>query len=80
MTVTALLLVDVQKDFHPGGSLAIPSAGGDAERIAALLRDHPGKITRVVATMDSHQRLHIAHPGFWRSGSSGEPPSSRRRT
>merc|ERR1719287_206233 len=75
MTVTTLLLVDVQKDFHPGGSLAIPAAGGDAERIAALLREHPEKITRVVATLDSHQRLHIAHPGFWRSGASGDPPA-----
>lgn len=70
--VTTLILVDVQKDFHPGGSLAIPTADGDAERIAALIRDHGSKITRVVATMDSHQKLHIAHPGFWISGEDGK--------
>ena len=75
MTVTTLLLVDVQKDFHPGGSLAIPTAGEDAERIAKLIRDHASKIDRVVATMDSHQKLHIAHPGFWRSGETGEHPN-----
>lgn len=69
--VTTLVLVDVQKDFHPGGSLAIPTADADAERIATLLRSHPEKITRVVATMDSHQKLHIAHPGFWVSGEDG---------
>lgn len=65
---TTLLLVDVQKDFHPGGSLAIPTADEDAARIAKLLTEHATKINRVVATMDSHQKLHIAHPGFWLSG------------
>jgi nicotinamidase/pyrazinamidase len=65
---TTLILVDVQKDFHPGGSLAIPTADEDAARIAKLLTEHPSKINRVVATMDSHQKLHIAHPGFWLSG------------
>jgi nicotinamidase/pyrazinamidase len=67
-SVTTLVLVDVQKDFHPGGSLAIPTADEDAKRIAMLLKEHPTKITRIVATMDSHQKLHIAHPGFWLSG------------
>ena len=64
MTVT-LLLIDPQKDFHPGGSLAIPTADQDAERIATLIRKHGSKIDRIVATMDSHLKLHIAHPGFW---------------
>jgi nicotinamidase-related amidase len=63
--VTTLLLIDVQKDFHPGGNLEIPSANEDAERIADLIRDHGDKIDRIVATMDSHHKLHIAHPCFW---------------
>jgi hypothetical protein len=65
---TTLLLVDVQNDFHPGGSLAIPTAGEDSQRVAQLIRQHSSKISRVVATMDSHVKLHIAHPGFWVSG------------
>jgi nicotinamidase-related amidase len=65
MTVTTLLLVDVQKDFHPGGSLAIPKADQDAERIATLIREYSGSIDRIVATLDTHQKLHIAHPCFW---------------
>lgn len=65
MTVTTLLLVDVQKDFHPGGSLAIPTANDDAERIADLIRQNSGAIDRIVATLDTHQKLHIAHPSFW---------------
>jgi nicotinamidase-related amidase len=65
---TTLLLIDVQKDFHPGGSLAIPTAGEDAERIANAIRTNGGSIDRIIATMDSHHKLHIAHPSFWVSG------------
>ena len=65
MTVTTLLLIDVQKDFHPGGSLAIPTAHLDAERIATWIREHTGSIDRIVATLDTHQKLHIAHTCFW---------------
>lgn len=65
---TTMLLVDVQNDFHPGGSLAIPAAAQDAERIANLIRSHATKINRIVATLDSHHKLHIAHPCFWVQG------------
>jgi len=64
-TPTTLLLIDVQKDFHPGGSLAIPTANDDAARIATLIRANTTTITRIVATMDSHAKLHIANPCFW---------------
>mmetsp|Transcript_5958 Transcript_5958/g.8428 ORF Transcript_5958/g.8428 Transcript_5958/m.8428 type:complete len:299 (-) Transcript_5958:131-1027(-) len=65
---TTLLIVDPQNDFHPGGSLAIPKADEDAERIAALIRDNVRSINRVVVTLDSHHKLHIANPCFWESG------------
>jgi nicotinamidase-related amidase len=65
---TTLLLIDVQNDFHPGGSLAIPSANEDAERIAQFIRNNENSIDRIVATMDSHHKMHIAHPSFWISG------------
>lgn len=67
-TITTLLLVDIQNDFHPGGSLAIPTANEDSHRVAQLIQQHSAQITRVVATMDSHVKLHIAHPGFWVDG------------
>ncbi len=69
---TVLLLVDVQNDFHPGGSLAIESANCDAVRITKLLKSGKNKIDHIVATMDSHHKLHIAHPGFWVSGADDE--------
>jgi nicotinamidase/pyrazinamidase len=51
---TALIVVDVQRDFCPGGSLAV--AGGDvvAERVAARLKAHGDDYDVVVATMDWH--------------------------
>jgi nicotinamidase/pyrazinamidase len=69
-----LLLVDVQKDFHSGGSLAIPTADADAIRIAAWIDTHQTSIQRIVATMDSHPKLHIAHPGFWINGVTQQHP------
>jgi nicotinamidase/pyrazinamidase len=69
--MVTLLLIDVQRDFHPGGTLAIPTADTDAKRIATFLVEHSSRIKRVVATLDAHLKLHIAHPGFWVSGADG---------
>jgi len=49
----ALIVVDVQKDFCEGGSLAVAGGAGVAARIADLLGgDHP--YDHVVATRDHH--------------------------
>lgn len=69
-----LLIVDVQKDFHGGGSLAIPGADEDAERLASFIGKHSSAIHRIVATMDTHPVLHIAHGGFWVHSETGEHP------
>ena len=63
--MTTLLLIDVQKDFHPGGSLAIPTASDDAARIASFIKRHGESINRIVVTLDTHPKWHIAHPTFW---------------
>jgi nicotinamidase-related amidase len=73
--MATLLLIDCQKDFHPGGSLAIPTADEDAQRIAELIRTKAKKISRIVATLDSHQKLHIANPCFWLSSDDTEHPT-----
>jgi nicotinamidase-related amidase len=71
---TTLLIIDPQNDFHPGGTLAIPTADEDAERITAFIRKHAGEIDRIVITLDSHQRIHIAHGIFW-VNDAGEHPA-----
>ncbi|CAH0490113.1 unnamed protein product [Peronospora farinosa] len=60
-----LLVIDQQVDFHPGGSLAIPTANEDAARIATFIQKHSRELKQLVLTLDSHQRYHIAHGIFW---------------
>lgn len=69
-----MLLVDPQKDFHPGGSLAIPAAGDDSERISSFIDNNKSKINKIITTLDSHHKLHIAHSGFWKDENGNHPP------
>jgi nicotinamidase/pyrazinamidase len=61
--MNALILVDIQNDFTPGGSLAVP--GGD--EIIPLVNDLQNSFTLIVATQDWHPRGHksfaSSHPG-----------------
>jgi nicotinamidase/pyrazinamidase len=50
---TALVVVDVQRDFCEGGSLAVAGGAGVAARISDLLESQPGYAC-VVATRDHH--------------------------
>lgn len=51
---SALIIVDVQRDFCEGGSLAVNGGAGVAEAVSKLLRDEPGRWDHVVATQDHH--------------------------
>jgi nicotinamidase/pyrazinamidase len=59
----ALLVVDLQHDFLPGGALAVPSG---EEVVAPIARLAPA-FDVVVATQDFHPRAHVSfassHPG-----------------
>jgi hypothetical protein len=62
-----LVLVDVQNDFHPGGSLAVPNADQDSKRIASLIlrsmqSGHRSSIDRIICTMDSHNTRESNRP------------------
>jgi nicotinamidase/pyrazinamidase len=61
--VKALILVDIQNDFCPGGALAVPE--GDA--VVAVANRIVTKFPLVVATQDAHPRSHLSfaanHPG-----------------
>ena len=69
-----LLLIDVQKDFHVGGSLAIPGAEDDVERIVQFITTNTNQLHRILCTLDSHSKLHIAHPSFWIHSTTKEHP------
>jgi len=68
-----LLIIDPQLDFHEGGSLAVPGATKDSERISELLLRQADKIDRVVVTLDTHHAMHIAHGSFWKDAEGKSP-------
>lgn len=70
---TALLLIDPQVDFHEGGSLAVPGANEDAIRLARMIEDNRDAISQITVTLDSHQKLHIANPYFWKGKDGARP-------
>jgi len=60
----ALVIVDVQNDFCPGGALAVPDGDAVVERVNVLAASAPF----VVATRDWHPRDHgsfATHGGPW---------------
>jgi len=83
-----LLIIDPQNDFcdlppsycplDPHGSqafapsLPVKGAHADMLRLAELIRSATGGIRDITLTLDSHQHLDIAHPGFWQDGA-GKP-------
>ena len=83
-----LLIIDPQNDFcdlpsayRPADPLsgrpvapALPVQGAhaDMQRLAAFIRGGLGLITDIAVTLDSHHRLDIAHPTFWRRADGAE--------
>jgi len=66
-TCSALLLIDVQNDFCPGGALAVKDGGGVIEplnRLSALFAANSG---RVIATQDWHPADHVSFKDLWPS-------------
>ncbi|HVU99999.1 MAG TPA: bifunctional nicotinamidase/pyrazinamidase [Verrucomicrobiae bacterium] len=59
----ALILVDIQNDFLPGGALPVP----DGDKVIAVANRLQGAIPLVVATQDWHPANHssfaVNHPG-----------------
>ncbi|MCE2709017.1 MAG: isochorismatase family protein [Algoriphagus sp.] len=50
----ALLLVDVQNDFLPGGALAVK----EGDRILPVIQKLQGQFSRILATQDFHPKDH----------------------
>ncbi|WP_319561723.1 bifunctional nicotinamidase/pyrazinamidase [Marispirochaeta sp.] len=60
---TALIVVDLQRDFCPGGALAVK----DGDAIVPAVNSIAGEFDKVIATRDWHPQDHISfasnHPG-----------------
>jgi len=65
MPNNTLFLIDVQNDFHPGGSLAVPGSDEDAARLVSFINKNSSSIDRIIVTLDTHHRIDMSHPRFW---------------
>ncbi len=66
----ALIVVDVQKDFCPGGSLAVPEGDGVVPVLNSYIGVFTSKFSPVFATRDWHPANHISfreYGGVWPS-------------
>jgi len=85
---TQLLIIDPQNDFcdlpeswcptdpvsgaRTTPALPVAGAHADLQRLAAFIRDAGDTLDDITVTLDSHNRLHIAHPTFWQRGDGGD--------
>lgn len=76
-----LLVIDPQNDFcvaddgHGNkGTLVVPNAYDDMKRLADMVYRLSDKLDDIHVTLDSHRRVDISHPLWWKD-SSGNPPS-----
>jgi nicotinamidase/pyrazinamidase len=61
MTVDALILVDIQNDFCPGGSLAVK----EGDRVVPVVNELQKRFDLVVATKDWHPPGHSSFESLW---------------
>ncbi len=69
-----LLVIDPQNDFcHAEGSLSVPGAAADMDRLAAMVMRLRDRLTDIHVTLDSHRKVDISHPIWWRDADGHEP-------
>jgi nicotinamidase/pyrazinamidase len=62
----ALIIIDPQNDFcSPVGSLFVPGADEDNERLGEFILANKLEIDQIIVTLDSHYVIDISHPKFW---------------
>jgi nicotinamidase-related amidase len=70
-----LLVIDPQNDFcDPRGSLFVAGADADMDRVAVLVDRLKDRLADVHVTLDSHRKVDISHPIWWRD-SAGRTPA-----
>lgn len=70
-----LLIIDPQKDFcDPNGSLYVQGAEKDIDRLATFIRRIKNKLSDIHITLDSHRKVDISHPIWWKDSAGNPPP------
>ena len=72
---TCLLAVDCQNTFcTPGFELFVPGAPDDSRRLCELVYRNLGRLTEIVATLDTHRAFQIFHSAFLVGRNGQHPP------
>jgi nicotinamidase/pyrazinamidase len=86
MTRVELLVIDPQRSFtdpplnNPTenevgvGSLFVPGANEDMERLASFIKNNATKFDDIHVTLDSHHKVHIGNPIWFRDPNNGDHP------
>ena len=70
----ALLLIDPQVDFiHEDGALSVAGAVADTRRTIEWIFRNVGKISTIIASLDSHVPLQIFSPSWWIDSEGNHP-------
>ena len=69
-----LLIIDPEHDFcNPNGSLFVPGAPEDMDRLALMVKRLKNKVSDIHVTLDSHHPVDIAH-AIWFVDAAGNHP------
>lgn len=70
-----MFICDPQNDYSDEGSIPIPNANADSNRIYDMIKDHMDDILEIYVSLDSRHRTHISNPISWvnKKGDMPEP-------
>jgi nicotinamidase/pyrazinamidase len=69
-----LVVIDPQNDFcNPNGSLYVKGAEEDMKRLAKMVHRLKNKLNDIHITLDSHRKVDISHPMWWKDSSGRHP-------
>ncbi|MEZ4317677.1 MAG: hypothetical protein R3F61_09235 [Myxococcota bacterium] len=69
-----LVVIDPQNDFClPDGALSVPGALKDMDRLAVMVHRLKDKLADIHVTLDSHRRVDISHPVWFRDADGNTP-------
>ena len=70
-----LLVIDPQNDFcDKNGSLYVNGADDDMDRLAVMVERMRTRLSAIHVTLDSHRKVDISHPIWFRDGAGKNPP------
>ena len=68
-----LIIIDMQKDFMEGGSLAVPNSLNDVSNVNKFIYKNMSKLHDIMVSLDTHSPMQIFHPCFFKDKNGNNP-------